>query len=271
MTTTNTACSAGLEPTRGRVYAQDIELSYLEWGQGGMSLVLLHGITSSARGWWRVASELVQFGYHVYALDLPGHGQSQLLGEHRIEGIASRVAEALKALNLDAPTLIGHSWGGAIALTVANLIRVERLVLVDPLLGMSSKRSSLSLPSFLEGVGMPPKETLPALRAANPNWHECDFVWKGEALQQCRVEAVRGLFSTGDWQLTHLLGPIDAPLLLLLADPHYTIVVPELLAAAEASVRRGLGKIVSIPGTNYTMFRAGFTPFMHKLLAWLGH
>jgi pimeloyl-ACP methyl ester carboxylesterase len=269
MTTTDMGCVAGLEPRRGRVHARGIQLSYLEWGQSGAPLLLLHGITSSARGWWRVAPELAQLGYRVHALDLPGHGQSQLSGEHRIDRVASLVAEALVALKLDTPAVVGHSWGGAVALALASSIPVARLALVDPLLGMSSERSTLRLPSFLEGVGQPPEQTLPALRAANPDWHECDFVWKAEALQQCRAEAVRGLFGTGDWQITQLLGQIEAALLILLADPQYTIVAPELLAAAEASIQLRLGEIVPVAGTNHNMFRGGFAPFMRVLLPWL--
>jgi pimeloyl-ACP methyl ester carboxylesterase len=269
MTTTDVDCFAGLEPSRGSVQAGGIDLSFLKWGERGAPLVLLHGITSSARGWWRVAPELAALGYHVYALDLPGHGHSQLLGEHRIDRVARLIAEALSALLLDKPVMIGHSWGGAVALTVASSIEVARLVLVDPLLGMSSERSALRLPSFLEGLGLPPEQTLPALRAANQDWQECDFVWKGEALQQCRAEAVRGLFGTGDWQITPLLGQVEAPLLLLLADPQYTIVVPELLAGAETAIRPDRGEIVPVEGTNHNMFRGGFAPFMRVLLPWL--
>lgn len=269
MTATDAGCAAGLEPTRGRVHAGGIDLSYLEWGQAGAPLVLLHGITSSARGWWRVAPELAQLGYRVYALDLPGHGRSELSGEHEIDHIASVVAAALAALTLDMPVVVGHSWAGAIALTLASSMRVARLALVDPLLGMSSERSTLRLPSFLEGLGQPPEQTLPALRAANPDWHACDFVWKGEALEQCRAEAVRGLFGTGDWQITELLGRVEAPLLLLLADPQYTIVEPRLLVAAEAALRPDLGKIVTIAGTNHNIHRGGFEPFMRVLVPWL--
>src|SRR5437764_14398638 len=82
-------CAGGLEPRRGQVQAGGMIFSYLEWGKSGAPLLLLHGITSSARGWWRVAPEPVALGYHVYALDMPGHGHSQLLDVHRIEQIAS--------------------------------------------------------------------------------------------------------------------------------------------------------------------------------------
>ncbi|MEP7190266.1 MAG: alpha/beta hydrolase, partial [Roseiflexaceae bacterium] len=77
-------CFSGLEPSRGQVQAGSMTFSYLEWGERGAPLLLLHGITSSARGWWRVAPEIVALGYHVYALDMPGHGQSQLADVHQI-------------------------------------------------------------------------------------------------------------------------------------------------------------------------------------------
>src|SRR5258708_19124254 len=89
-------CVGGLEPSRGQVQAGGMTFSYLEWGDSGSPLLLLHGITSSARGWWRVAPELAGLGYHVYALDMPGHGQSQLGDAHRIHQIAHHIAAAGK-------------------------------------------------------------------------------------------------------------------------------------------------------------------------------
>ena len=263
-------CVAGMEPSRGQVQAGGLTFSYLEWGESGMPLLLLHGITSSARGWWRVAPELVELGYHVYALDMPGHGQSQLADAHRIDQIAGRIGKALDALQLTKPVVIGHSWGGAVALQLAASIDVTRVALVDPLLALSSERSALRLPTYLEGLGMPPEVTLPAIRAANPDWHDCDFVWKGEALQQCRADAVRGLFiGSGDWDLMPLFSGIDVPLLLLLADPQYTVIAPETLSIVETTLRAGLGQITRVDGTNHNMFRGGFAPFMRVLLSWL--
>jgi len=233
-------------------------------------LLLLHGITSSARGWWRVAPELVALGYHVYALDMPGHGQSQLMDEHQIQQIAGRIGQALDELRLAKPVVIGHSWGGAVALELAAAITVARVTLVDPLLALTSERGALRLPTYLEGLGMPPAVTLPTIRAANPEWHACDFVWKSEALQQCRAGAVRGLFiGSGDWDLTPLFSRIEAPLLLLLADPEYSVIAPETLSAVEAALRPDLGEIKRVIGTNHNMFRGGFAPFMQVLLPWL--
>jgi pimeloyl-ACP methyl ester carboxylesterase len=266
----STECFGGLEPGRRQVHAGGMTFSYLEWGESGAPLLLLHGITSSARGWWRVAPNLVALGYHVYALDMPGHGQSQLADTHRIDQIAGRIGEALDELQLAKPVVIGHSWGGAVALELAASIAVARLALVDPLLELSSEKGALRLPTYLEGLGMTPEVTLPAIRTANPDWHACDFVWKGEALQQCRADAVRGLFiDSGDWDLTPLLGRIEVPLLLMLADLH-SVIAPATLSAAEAALRPELGKITRVAGTNHNMFRGGFAPFMRVLLPWLG-
>src|SRR5215211_7478976 len=121
-------CVAGLEPSRGQVQAGDMTFSSLEWGDSGAPLLLLHGITSSARGWWRVAPELVALGYHVYALDMPGHGESQLGDTHQIDQIAARVGAVVEALQLANLAVIGHSWGGAVALALAAAMPVARVV-----------------------------------------------------------------------------------------------------------------------------------------------
>ena len=272
-TSTPTDCFAGLPPSRGHLQAGATRLSYLDWGGQGAPLLLLHGITSSARGWWRAAPALAALSYHVYALDLPGHGESAETGDHRIANIASLVGTAIHELGLDQPTLIGHSWGGATALTLASEERslLARVALVDPALRMLPAIAEDRLPFFLQGVGDPPATTLPTVRANNPDWHECDFFWKGEAFQQCRAVAVRGLFlESGEWDLSAHFAQVDIPLLLLVADPQYTVIAPDALAAAKRALRPDLGRMAVIPGATHNMHRGGgFEPTMRALSAWL--
>jgi pimeloyl-ACP methyl ester carboxylesterase len=270
---TPTDCFAGLKPSRGCLQAGATRLSYLDWGGQGAPLLLLHGITSSARSWWRVAPALAAQGYHVYALDLPGHGESAETSDHRIANIAALVGGAIRELGLERPTLIGHSWGGATALALAADDRslLARAVLVDPALRMAPATAEERLSFFLQGVGDPPEVTLPTVRANNPDWHECDFFWKGEAFEQCRAAAVRGLFlQSGEWDLTGTFAQVDVPLLLLVADPQYTVIAPDALAAAEQALRPDLGRIAVIPGTTHNMHRgAGFEATLPVLTAWL--
>jgi pimeloyl-ACP methyl ester carboxylesterase len=136
---------------------------------------------------------------------------------------------------------------------------------------MSSATAEERLPFFLQGVGDPPETTLPTIRANNPDWHECDAFFKGEALQQCRAGAVRGLFlESGEWDVAADVAQVDVPLLLLVADAQYTVIAPDALAVAEQALRPGLGRMVVIPGTTHNMHRgSGFEATLPVIMAWL--
>ena len=71
-------------------------------------------------------------GEHVFALDLPGHGESPGEGERRIEAYVARVIAWMDGLGIRQGVLVGHSMGGAIALTMALEFapRLAALVLV---------------------------------------------------------------------------------------------------------------------------------------------
>src|SRR5437588_111500 len=84
-----------------------------------MDLVFIHGAADSGGVWNR---QVEYFGSRdrVLAVDLPGHGTR--LGElafERCERSAEDVITQIGAHELESPVLVGHSMGGAIALTVA--------------------------------------------------------------------------------------------------------------------------------------------------------
>ena len=108
-----------MQLSRGSLHAGKTRLSYLQWDGKGPDLLLLHGITSNAQAWWRVAPRLVQAGFRVTAFDMPGHGQSGETADHRIESVAQLIAQSAADLGIDRMLLIGHSWGGSVALAMA--------------------------------------------------------------------------------------------------------------------------------------------------------
>jgi pimeloyl-ACP methyl ester carboxylesterase len=57
----------------------------------------------------------------IFAVDLPGHGKSEGIGHHTIEDYTGEIMEFIKALNLNAVVMAGHSMGSAIALKAAIL------------------------------------------------------------------------------------------------------------------------------------------------------
>ena len=58
-------------------------------------------------------------GYSTYLPDLPGHGRSSGMGRFSVDAYAEVVVEFIRGLDLTAVVLVGHSLGGAVALSVA--------------------------------------------------------------------------------------------------------------------------------------------------------
>jgi pyruvate dehydrogenase E2 component (dihydrolipoamide acetyltransferase) len=98
----------------------DRSISYIEAGSGeGLPLVLVHGFAGD-RNNWLFNIEALAAARRVVALDLPGHGASSKdVGDGSLDALAATVIGALDALAIDRAILVGHSLGGAVALTAA--------------------------------------------------------------------------------------------------------------------------------------------------------
>ena len=81
-------------------------------------VVLLHGAGGMHLFWPPQIRRLP--GYRIFALDLPGHGKSdQGGGLQTIDSYAEQVLAWMEAVQLHRAVFVGHSMGGAIALTLA--------------------------------------------------------------------------------------------------------------------------------------------------------
>jgi pimeloyl-ACP methyl ester carboxylesterase len=99
-------------------------------GVGGHQVVLLHGQPGSGADWRQVADRLAP-GLRVVALDRPGYGASRQ-GAGGFGYNARAVVAELDARGIERAVLVGHSYGGGVALAVAQLApeRAEALVLL---------------------------------------------------------------------------------------------------------------------------------------------
>lgn len=106
-------------------------LSYLEGGYG-TPLLLLHGLSSSAASWERVAAVLTHH-FRIIAPDLLGFGESDLpSGGFYMEEQALQIGGLLDALGVSSMFVAGHDFGGPVAMTLASArpnIRVHGVVL----------------------------------------------------------------------------------------------------------------------------------------------
>ncbi|GII05413.1 alpha/beta fold hydrolase [Planobispora takensis] len=100
----------------------------------GPPLVLLHGLGSSRSAWGPVLDRLTA-SHTVYAVDLPGFGDSGGLDGGSAptpRRLAEALAAALDEWGLDTPHVAGHSLGGWVALELAGLRPVASLTLLAP-------------------------------------------------------------------------------------------------------------------------------------------
>jgi pyruvate dehydrogenase E2 component (dihydrolipoamide acetyltransferase) len=108
-------------------------LRYTKRGTADNAVLLIHGFGGDLDN-WLFNTEALSEGATVYALDLPGHGQStKSLAEPTVAGLAKAALGFMDALKIDKAHLVGHSLGGAIAIEAARQAkgRVKSLTLIN--------------------------------------------------------------------------------------------------------------------------------------------
>jgi pimeloyl-ACP methyl ester carboxylesterase len=110
-------------------------MSYQDLGPVDAPVVLLiHGIMSDSTTWTRAAGLLAGNGYRVLAPDLLGHGESDKGADsYQLADFAASLVTLLTELKAAEVTVVGHSFGGAVAMQLAydHPELVRRLVLVS--------------------------------------------------------------------------------------------------------------------------------------------
>ena len=93
---------------------------YSDRGQG-LPVVLIHGYLENSEVWTGFADRLA-LKYRVIAVDLPGHGRSDVFGDiHGMDFMAGLIKELLREADTGPVFMTGHSMGGYVTLAFADL------------------------------------------------------------------------------------------------------------------------------------------------------
>ena len=243
------------EPGWITVQAAGIPFAARTWGEpGDPPLLLVHGVTSSSRGWWRVGPALaVGLRRRVVAVDQAGHGRTaRWTCHHRFRDNAADIAAFAAAAGIGTADLrvVGHSWGAmtAAALPIAGL-RPEVVVLLDPpAVPLAAMASMLEDP--VEHHYDDVDEALAAVCGLYPTWPFGDVLAKAEGLTQFDEAAVRAVLTeNGDWDggLADLSDPAAAGVAfrLVRGEPAFGGLVPDPAAVAFAA-RLGVAHVITI-------------------------
>lgn len=116
----------------GYVALDNVGLHYLEWGDSGPHVLVLHGATSMAvnHAWF---IETLFPNCHIFAPDHRGHGHSSSASSYDLDDFAADTAQFIEKLGIQNPLVLGHSLGGAISMHLfgSRDIPIRKLLLKD--------------------------------------------------------------------------------------------------------------------------------------------
>ncbi|RXZ73194.1 alpha/beta fold hydrolase [Agromyces albus] len=184
-------------------------------------VLLIHGLSSSPAGLWRVRHWLEEAGWTTEAFALRGHGGQRPADDYALPSYASDLAATGP---WDA--VVAHSLGASAATIVAAADSrwAARLVLLEPVWRIPAEEE----PAIIADQRAELALTRPQLEAEKPHWDPRDIDAKLGSIAQVDPEAVTRTFTdTGRWDLTEAAGSLGVPTLVVSGDPQvYTMLDP---------------------------------------------
>ena len=246
-------------------------MAYHRTGGSGPPLVLSHGLTDNGLCWSRLASAL-ESDFDVVMLDARGHGESARLSQADPHDPARDIAEAIDALNLKSPIVMGHSVGARATAAFANAHpdRVSKVVLEDPPFLPLAEASAAEARGrkFREQVerfrSMSEAEITAMGKTTSPRWHDDEFPPWAAAKRQVDPAAMASYATP--WQAQ--IDRIAVPTLLIHGEAALgSLVTPSV--AAEAMALNGKIRAVRIGGAGHNVRRENFSDYLSAVRAFL--
>jgi len=207
-----------------------VSIAYEVRGEGEPSLAFVHGWCCD-RSYWNEQLSHFSEKYQVVAIDLAGHGGSELDREEwTIQAFGRDVAAVIENLDLDQVVLIGHSMGGYVILEAARLMpqRVQGLVGVDTLQDFDSKYTQEQFDSwiaplrvdFVEGI----KESVRTMFTPNsdPDLVEKIAMDMSASPPTVGLGAFKGNFDFQNNEIIRVLKEVRAPITCINSDKYPT-------------------------------------------------
>ena len=107
---------------------QDVEINYIQYGEG-KDIILLHGWGQNIQ-MMKPLGDAFANRFRITILDFPGFGESEEPSEPwTINKYSSILEDFVKELDIKKPIVIGHSFGGRVAIRFSARNPIEKLVL----------------------------------------------------------------------------------------------------------------------------------------------
>lgn len=118
---------------------QNLNIYYEEYGCGEKILIFLHGWGNSCQSFTKQI-EYFKDKYHLYLIDMPGFGKSSEPPKpYSLNDYIEVLENFIIDKQINCPILVGHSFGGRIAIKYASSKKISHLILIASA-GLKKKR-----------------------------------------------------------------------------------------------------------------------------------
>lgn len=217
---------------------KDININYIQYGEG-KDIVLLHGWGQNIE-MMKPLGDPLSYEYKITIIDFPGFGESEEpKTAWTIDDYSEMLGKIIKKLNIKKPILMGHSFGGRVAIRYSANNKIEKLVLFgspcirkqQPLSLKTKVLKKLKTLPGLDGIGEKMKKYIGSrdYKAASPMMRQI-------------------LVNTVNEDLSEYAKKIEEPTLLIWGDNDTEEPVEEARELEKIMIDAGL---VVLPGSHY--------------------
>lgn len=221
-----------------KIKVKDININYIQYGEG-KDIVLLHGWGQNIE-MMKPLGDPLSNEYKITIIDFPGFGESEEpKTAWTIDDYSEMLGEIIKKLNIKKPILMGHSFGGRVAIRYSANNKIEKLVLFgspcirkqQPLSLKTKVLKKLKTLPGLDGIGEKMKKYIGSrdYKAASPMMRQI-------------------LVNTVNEDLSEYAKKIEEPTLLIWGDNDTEEPVEEARKLEKIMIDAGL---VVLPGSHY--------------------
>jgi pimeloyl-ACP methyl ester carboxylesterase len=243
-----------------------LRIHYTEWGSPtSPTVVMLHGLNVQCHTWDPFARILAN-NYHVIAMDMRGHGDSDWCkAGYRVRSMARDVHGLIDALGVGPVHLVGHSAGVRVAIAVAGekpqTVRSLALSDAGP---ANSKSGALAMRDFIQSTTnlrgfRDEEEARQFYLKLHPEWAP-EFI-DLHVKHQLRVNWAGKLVPKADPDIQWITGSVSLPDVEYLWKVSKRLVMPTMLMVGRKSVvldEEVVNKMLSVmPNAKVTWFDAG--------------
>ncbi|MBV9271997.1 MAG: alpha/beta hydrolase [Candidatus Eremiobacteraeota bacterium] len=241
------------------------------WGSGGPILLAVHGMSSSRRSWEGFARHY-DGRYRVVAYDQRGHGDSTgIEGPMTLHRALLDLYNVLDSLDEPVDTLLGHSWGGAVAILGGRRFDVGRVAAIDPMLRQASAQWYDEFLGELRDLFRLKGDARDAkVREEYADWPELDRERKIHAVHSMTVRPIEKLRDENPpeaWDLRRDLEQYPRPLFLAVAEEDSVIAVDDLKTVRQIAGPNVMIRVFERQGHN--LHRTDFDRFTREFDAFL--